>query len=171
LLRPSQRDWNGPLKVAHSPTRKDLKNTDELMAVVERAREGGVALALDLIDNVPHVECLARKRRAHVLFDHMQGYYGVSSLEGLSQGLAVIAGLDAWNRAHVAEFAGVEDSSEALPWLLAHTADELESALRLLAADRDLCRAKGKKGRDFMERCWSEEKVAGALCDFWEHLS
>ncbi|MDR3640901.1 MAG: glycosyltransferase family 1 protein [Humidesulfovibrio sp.] len=170
LLRPAARAWSGPLLVAHSPTRKDLKNTDELLAVALKLREAGLDLALDLIDNVPHQECLTRKRAAHVLFDHMQGYYGVSSLEGLSQGLAVIAGLDDWNRAHVAEFAGVPDAPESLPWLLARSPEELAARLRELAGDMAFCRARGEASRRFIEECWSEEKVAGRLCDFWDGL-
>jgi len=167
-LRPARRDWTGPLKVAHSPTRKDLKNTAELLAVVDTVRAMGCAVDLDLIDNVPHAECLARKRAAHVLFDHMQGYYGVSSLEGLSQGLAVIAGLDDWNLAQVADFAGV--AQEALPWVLARSPQELEARLRELAADLEGCRAVGDASRRFVERSWSEAKVAGRLCDFWDAL-
>ncbi len=167
-LRPQERNWSGPLTVAHSPTRKDLKNTEELLAVVRDLRAEGLDLVLELIDNVPHAECLARKRAAHALFDHMQGYYGVSSLEGLSQGLAVIAGLDGWNRAHVADFAGVPESS--LPWVLANDEDSLREALHALASDMDRCRAVGQASRRFMENCWSEAKVAGLLCDFWDAL-
>lgn len=166
LLTPSGRPWTGPLRVAHSPTRKDLKNTDELLAVVAGLQAEGEDLELELIDNVPHTQCLARKREAHVLFDHMQGYYGVSSLEGLSQGLPVIAGLDDWNRAHVAGFAGTEE----LPWLTARDAVELERLLRRLALDREYCREVGLASRRFMERCWPEAKVAGRLCDFWDAL-
>jgi glycosyltransferase involved in cell wall biosynthesis len=167
-LRPAERQWSGALRLAHSPTRKDLKNTDELLAVVEALRERGAGIELDMIDNVPHSQCLARKRMNHALFDHMQGYYGVSSLEGLSQGLAVIAGLNAWNRAHVAEFAGVPEAD--LPWVLAHDADGLAAALSSLAGDLDRCRAIGEASRRFVEQRWSEEKVAGHLCDFWDAL-
>ncbi len=168
VLRPAERQWTGPLKLAHSPTRKDLKNTDELLAVVETLRGEGLDLELDFIDNVPHAECLERKRRNHALFDHMQGYYGVSSLEGLSQGLAVIAGLDAWNLSHVAEFSGV--AQDRLPWVLAHDSHSLEAALRGLAGDLDRCRAIGEASRRFVEQNWSEAKVAGRLCDFWDAL-
>ncbi|HWR02481.1 MAG TPA: glycosyltransferase family 1 protein [Humidesulfovibrio sp.] len=167
-LRPAERQWTGPLRLAHSPTRKDLKNTDELLAVVGALRGEGLGLELDFIDNVPHAECLARKRTNHALFDHMQGYYGVSSLEGLSQGLAVIAGLDAWNLAHVAEFAGVAGAD--LPWVLAHDSDSLARSLRVLAGDLERCRAVGQASRRFVEECWSEAKVAGHLCDFWDAL-
>lgn len=154
------------LRVCHSPTRKDLKNTDDFLDAVANLRKNGVRIDVDMIDDVPNAQCLSRKRRSHVLFDHMQGYYGVSSLEGLSQGVAVIAGLDAWNRERVAEFSGTDD----LPWVLAHDRASLEERLRELNADRALCEAVGKKGRTFMEERWSDCLVAGHLVSFWESM-
>lgn len=163
---PERADLSGRLRIAHSPTRKDLKNTDEFLHVAGRLVERGLPLEVDLIDDVPNAECLARKRRCHVLFDHMQGYYGVSSLEGLSQGLAVIAGLDEWNRRHVAEFAGTTD----LPWVIARNAGQLEQRLVELDADRSACREAGLAGRRFMETFWSDRRAAARLVEFWEHL-
>jgi len=171
LFRPLARtaqEWEGPLRLAHSPTRKDLKNTDDLLAVTGDLPAG--AVELDLIDNVPNCDCLARKRACHALFDHMQGYYGVSSLEGLSQGIPVIAGLNEWNRRHVAEFAGVADAPGELPWVLAHDRESLAARLRELASDRALCREIGASSRRFVERHWSDAKVAGRLMDFWETM-
>ena len=144
------------LKVCHSPTRKDLKNTDDFLAAVKTLRREGIRLDVDMIDDVPNDQCLARKRRCHVLFDHMQGYYGVSSLEGLAQGVAVIAGLDDWNREQVTRFAGTDD----LPWVLAYTRTDLENRLRELESDRALCEAAGDAGRKFMEGHWSDRRVA-----------
>ena len=168
LLRPQwgRYDDPGQLEVCHSPTRKDLKNTDEFLAAVREVNKRRARLHIDLIDDVPNEVCLARKRRCHVLFDHMQGYYGVSSLEGLSQGLAVIAGLDDWNRERVAEFAGTDD----LPWVIARDRDELTARLIELWQDRALCEAIGAKGRTFMEEHWSDERVARHLADFYESL-
>ncbi len=169
LFRPLERtpeDWEGPLRLAHSPTRKDLKNTDDLLAVAR-----GFApheLALDLIDNVPNCQCLERKRACHALFDHMQGYYGVSSLEGLSQGIPVIAGLNEWNRRHVCGFSGACEAD--LPWVLAHDRESLAARLRELAADRALCREIGAASRRFVEERWSDAKVAARLMDFWEAM-
>ncbi|WP_285907105.1 glycosyltransferase [Pseudodesulfovibrio pelocollis] len=163
---PGRFEHPGPLRVCHSPTRKDLKNTDDFLAVVKAMECGPLRLAVDLIDDVPNAECLARKRRCHVLFDHMQGYYGVSSLEGLSQGLAVIAGLDAWNREQVAGFAGTDD----LPWVLAAIRSDLEARLRELAGDRDHCRAVGDASRRFMVERWSDRAVVERLARFYEAM-
>lgn len=163
---PGRYDDAGRLKVCHSPTRKDLKNTDEFLDAVKNLKANGIRLDVDLIDDVPNDECLARKRRCHVLFDHMQGYYGVSSLEGLSQGVTVIAGLNDWNRAQVASFAGTDD----LPWVLANDQDELERQLALLHNDRAYCEAQGQAGRTFMEEHWSDQQVIQHLVDFYEQL-
>lgn len=168
LLRPlgGRFDDPGPLKVCHSPTRKDLKNTDEFLAAIAHLNRRRVRFHVDMIDDVPNHECLARKRRSHVLFDHMQGYYGVSSLEALSQGVAVIAGLNDWNREQVSRFAGTED----LPWVIAHDQDQLEARLTELHDDRDRCQAVGEASRRFMEDHWSDAKVAQRMAEFWESL-
>lgn len=167
LFSPQERrfDASVPLRIAHSPTRKDLKNTDEFLEVVRELTAAGRNIDLDLMDDVPNTECLKRKRACHVLFDHMQGYYGVSSLEGLSQGLAVIAGLDTWNRGHVSDFSGTDD----LPWMVARNRDELHERILELETDRDLCRAVGEKSRKFMTERWSDRIVAGHLVSFWEN--
>lgn len=159
-------DDPGQLRVCHSPTRKDLKNTDDFLAAVKTVNKRKAHISVDLIDDVPNDECLARKRRCHVLFDHMQGYYGVSSLEGLSQGVAVIAGLDEWNRARVAEFAGTDD----LPWLIVNDREQLTTLLLDLALDRTKCEAAGEKGRRFMEDHWSDRRVAAHLTGFYDSI-
>jgi len=159
-------DDPGQLWVCHSPTRKDLKNTDDFLAVVKSLYKKKVRLKVDMIDDVPNDHCLMRKRRCHVLFDHMQGYYGVSSLEGLSLGVAVIAGLNEWNREQVARFAGTEE----LPWIIARDQAELEKSLRTFHNDREYCEACGKQGRRFMEDHWSDRRVAGYLAEFYESL-
>ena len=96
----------------------------------------------------------------------MQGYYGMSSLEALSLGLATIAGLDDWCAGHIREFAGTAD----LPWLVARTGEELERTLRGLAADPSLRRAAGEAGRRFMLERWSDAKVALLLDEFYRNL-
>ena len=152
-----------PVRLAHSPTRKDLKNTDALLAAVAALQDRGVPLALQLIENKTHKECLRIKRRSHLVFDHLQGYFGISSLEALSQGLCVIAGLDEWNRRHVLDFTGAGE----LPWFLS-SLGTLERDLERLTLDHDLRQDYGRRARDFMERYWTEQVLAAALIRFYE---
>lgn len=153
----------GRVRIAHAPTRKDLKNTGELLAAVERLSGRGLDCRAVLIDDMPHVECLRVKRGCHLVFDHLQGYYGVSSLESLSQGSCVVAGLDEWNISHVRDFTG----RERLPWALS-SPGRLEEDLEGLVRDPDLRAEHGTCAREFMESCWNEPILTQRLVDFYE---
>jgi len=153
----------GPVLVGHSPTRKDLKNTDDLIRSMAELAAADEPVELDMIDNAPNAECLRRKRRCHVVFDHLQGYYGVSSLEALSQGVPTISGLDAWNRGKIEEFTGTDD----LPWVVASPAN-LTATLRDLIHDPDRREDIGKKSREFIEQRWSDRIAAQRLARFYE---
>ncbi len=152
-----------PASLAHSPTRKDLKNTDALVAAVASLQSKGVDLRLELIENRTHKDCLRIKRRSHMVFDHLQGYFGISSLESLSQGLCVIAGLDDWNRRHVLEYTGAGE----LPWFIT-SLERLEQDLERLTLDHDLREDVGRRARCFMERFWTEQLLVRSLIDFYE---
>jgi hypothetical protein len=110
--------------------------------------------------------CLERKNQCHIIFDHMQGYYGVSSLESLSQGKPVIAGLDDWNMQWIKEFTG----SDVLPWVVARNPDELEGQLCELIGHSDLRDYVGRNSRKFMEDHWNEQQALGVLLDFYGSL-
>jgi len=159
LYTPLEHKPDEPIIICHSPTRKDLKNTSELVqAVNQLKKKAGTNIELRLIENTPHKECLRLKRESHILFDHMQGYFGVSSLEGLSQGVCVVAGLDDWNRQHLESFAGTID----LPWVHAAPLD-LKNVLAVLIDDPIRCRELGAVSRKFMQAHWRPEKVARHL--------
>ncbi len=156
------------MRIGHSPTRKELKNTTDLMEVFESLRQTlpHNKLELDIIDDRPHMECLERKQRCHMVFDHMQGYYGVSSLEALSQGKPTIAGLDQWNLSRIKDFFGCKD----VPWVIARNKEDLQGALRRLVEDDDWREETGTRSRTFMEQFWSDRRVAEALADFYDKL-
>jgi hypothetical protein len=161
LFLPQPAPINGRVTIGQSVTRKDIKNTDDLMRVVGKIQKEipDPKLSLDIIENTDYRECLRRKNKCHIVFDHMQGYYGVSSLESLSQGKPVIAGLDHWNLSHINEFTG----TAFIPWVLCRTREELEETIPSLAGDADYLEWLGRESRTFMCRHWSDQIVAGML--------
>ena len=168
LYLPHPEPAEGPIRIGHSPTRKDLKNTDDLQTVVAQLQKKLPApgVELELIDDAPHVECLRRKQHCHIVFDHMQGYYGMSSLEALSQGKPTIAGLNAWCARRIQELF----QCDALPWVRARNTEELTMRLRELSLDAAMRRETGASSRRFMEEYWTDERVAAFLVRFWESL-
>jgi len=154
------------LWLCQAPTRKDLKNTAEfevIMASLER-KYGNIEWVV--IENTLHEECLRIKQVCDIHFDHMQGYYGVSSLESLSQGRPVIAGLDEWNLRFIKGFSGCED----VPWVIARNPNELEARLDKLIGDDALRNIVGMKSRRFMEQHWTEQQVLNILLKVYEEL-
>ena len=160
---PATDRFEPPVAVCHSPTNKALKNTAEFLAAMAELAGRGLQVRQELLDDVPHDECLARKRRCHILFDHLQGYYGVSSLEGLSQGLAVVAGLDDWCQGHLREFAGGRE----LPWVTS-APGSLAGDLAALVRDRERREALGAAGRRFMEEVLNDRRLALKLAAFYQ---
>ena len=166
LYLPQEPVEQAPVVVGQAPTRKDLKNTEDLIQVMGylEATFRDIRVQLDIIENCPHTECLRRKSRCHIIFDHMQGYYGVSSLESLSQGKPVIAGLDEWNLNCIKEHFG----TDRLPWVIKRTSGELREGLGQLVSDPGLREKTGRDSRRFMEEYWTEIHVLRSLLEVYE---
>jgi len=166
LFTPQLTPLNGTMVIGQSVTRKDLKNTEDLLEVVSKIQKelSEPRVILDIIENTDYKQSLKRKNKCHIIFDHMQGYYGVSSLESLSQGKPVIAGLDEWNISHITEFAG----TSFVPWIVCRSNKELESALRFLSQNPERLEEAGQESRNFMCRHWSDKKVIENLIEFYE---
>lgn len=105
--------WRDGNVVSHSPSTRGRKGTTEFLEAIEALESRGIAL--DLIENVSHAECVARKSRATLFFDQagkerveslgidtIVGWYGNSALEAAAYGIPTIA--------HLSEeaFAGAE---------------------------------------------------------------
>lgn len=168
LYLPCYLKSNGAVLIGQSVTRKDLKNTEDLLSVVGRISRttGKRELVARVIEKTNHRECLRQKARCHIIFDHMQGYFGVSSLESLSQGKAVIAGLDDWNIGKIKEFTG----SQTVPWLVCRNKEELGDTLLKLLDDVEKCSDLGRTSRRFMEDCWSDDRAIKNLVEFYTTL-
>lgn len=165
LYMPELAPENGCVIIGQAPTRRDLKNTQDLLNVVAdiRGRGCGSGIKAEIIENTNHKVCLQRKRRCHIIFDHMQGYYGVTSLESLSQGKPVIAGLDEWNVAWIKRFTG----SDTIPWLIARDVNDLEIVLRKAIKDQEYRLDMGQKSRHFMESNWHEPGIIQTMLDVY----
>lgn len=160
---PCPKGVDGEVVVTHSPTRKELKNTDEFIRVMGRLNQKNSKLTMRIIEMTPHRECLRIKRQSDLFFDHMQGYFGLSSLEALAQGVPTLAGLDDWNRDRILEFTG----AGGVPWIRARNERELENRIEPLAQDAAMRRTLGMASRRWMETYWNERRIAEALLEFY----
>ena len=88
------RNFEGELLICQSPSGDD-KNTPELKTACEEFKNKHLQIKLNVLNELLHDECLAEKRKHHILFDNIrQGWWGQAGYEALSQGLVVFARLE-----------------------------------------------------------------------------
>lgn len=154
------------IRVCQAPTRKYHKHTREFQRVMCELEKRYPLLETVLIEGMPYDQCLRVKRACHMVFDHMRGWFGISSLESLAQGKPVIAGLDDWNLRCIQAFTGTDE----VPWQIARNEDELYRVMDRLVQDSVLRREVGKHSRAFMEHHWSDQQVVSLLMDTYQEL-
>lgn len=93
-LRAELYEESDTLRVAHAPTNRAIKSTDALVAAVDRLRNEGADITLDVIEKVNNAECIRRKAQADVFVDQVILGYGCNAIEAWGLGLPVIAGVD-----------------------------------------------------------------------------
>jgi glycosyltransferase involved in cell wall biosynthesis len=153
--------------LVQSPTNTILKNVDMIKDVIERV---GAELPVRYVQiwNATQEQALRHKRNGHIIFDHIEGYYGLSSLEGLSMGKPVIAGLSPYTINAICEFFKIEEG--LVPWMIARNAEEVEQQIRSLVTDPAWRSYNGARGRQFMEEVWSDAAIARRLAVLYESL-
>lgn len=168
LLVPNDKEPGQPIRVVYAPTDKTDygdhagtcrgKGYARTKRVLQDLHRKGVIEAIVQTD-VPWPDLMALRRNADVVIDEcVTGGYHLTSLEGLSQGLATIALLDDQTRTLLSDLTG--SAASELPWLntplgrLQETLSLLADNPRLLALCRD-------SGRQWMERFWAPDVVAG----------
>jgi hypothetical protein len=135
--------WEGGrLRIAHSPTKRAIKGTDDFLSVVGYLKDYGLPVEPVLIEDMSHGEALALKATCHVVFDSfwlgMQG----SGLEGAAMGLPVIAG----DHGAVAD---LEALGIPCPWTFADTREELREAVRRLCVDSGFYANEAQRVHDY----------------------
>lgn len=155
-----------PLTICQAPTRKYDKHTAVFNKVMIELLEKYPDTQKVVLERMQHDDCLRYKKGCHIIFDHMRGWFGISSLESLSQGKPVLAGLDDWNIQCIKEFTGADE----LPWLIVRDETRLTRVLEELISGQDLRESIGKQGREFMEQHWTEQQALDVLFDVYETL-
>ena len=154
------------VKICQAPTRKYDKHTANFNKVMQEIILVEPMVRQIMIERTPHIECLKQKRACHIIFDHMRGWFGISSLESLSQGKPVIAGLDDWNIQCIKKFTG----KDCLPWIVARDDESLKTVMTELVKDRHVRQARGEESRHFMENYWTEQQTLNVLLEVYQNL-
>ena len=146
--------------------RMPWKGTDRLEAALRAAiaRHPGAAV-LDIVENLPYSEYLARLDSAHVLVDQLYSYSpALNALLAMARGIAVVSG----GEEDYYKFIG---ESRVRPIFNAEPTDRALDLLceRIVTRPAEVLAA-GKAGPDFVARHNDADLVAGRFIDMWERL-
>jgi hypothetical protein len=142
-------------RTAARARRWDTKGFPETLELLRRVAAKHPGAVLDVPHDLPHDECLARRRRSQITVDEIvTGSFHLASLEGLAQGVPTFAYLDARTLRVVAELTGTSEH----PWMNFHL-DHAEAAMDALLHDPDLRRDIGRFSHDWIRRYWSEREM------------
>jgi hypothetical protein len=149
----------GPVRIGHSPTRRELKGTSHVLrAVGAVGRRHPVELVL--IEGMPHDRALEAKASCHVFVDQVGNTggtgYGVSSVESLAMGIPTIT-----------DFApDLEAFLPDHPFVLA-TPATLEEKIESLVVDPALRRRKGSEARDWVVKHHHADRVVERIYELY----
>jgi hypothetical protein len=131
--------------------RWESKGYPETRRLLEKVTAGIPGSSHQIIQDRPHFECLAERRRGHIAIDEMvSGSFHLCSFESLSQGLPTFAYLDERTLQVLAELTGIMTH----PWMNFKIEDS-ERPLKTLLLDGDLRQQIGHDSRRWMEKHWN----------------
>jgi glycosyltransferase involved in cell wall biosynthesis len=163
LWRPGPaRTASEELVVAHTPNHRAFKGTDALVSACERLRRAGVPIRLVLLEGVPNERVREILSECDVLAEQFINGYGLSAMEGMALGKAVLSNL---SDPHYYDFMRAACGLDECP-IVSTRPEEIEQTLRELATDRDRCRTLGEAGRAFVLRFHSFDAVG----EMWERV-
>jgi glycosyltransferase involved in cell wall biosynthesis len=141
-----------PVRIGHSPTRRELKGTDAVIRAIEEVKRRH-EVELVLIEGMPYEEAVRRKSTCHIFIDQVGNKggtgYGTSSVEALAMGIPTLTDI-------------APDMVEFLPghpFVLA-TPQTLAEKIVPLVVSPEARREKGREARAWVMRTHHSDTVA-----------
>lgn len=150
-----QRD-EGRVLIVHAPTHRKIKSTEAFVDAINRLQAEGYPVDVDIIEQRPWADCLARKARADIYFDQVRLGYGCNALEAWAMGIPVVAG------AADPTLDEMERRFGELPFYHA-TESTIYEALRELVESPELRQRYARIGHDYVRRYHDEPVVVEQL--------
>ena len=149
--KPRNKSNKGEIIIHHYPTDKAIKNTREFEEVCNELKKDYPKLKFKTITNMTNPQVIEDKKKIHLCFDHMQGYYGVNTLEAAAVGAVPLVGISKINSKIIKETINVKD----IPFELVRTKEELKNTIKYYLDNPEEIKIMSKKNLEWMKKKWS----------------
>ena len=92
-LRYSEPDIEGPLKILHAPTNRQVKNTEAVLSAISNLDEEGLDIQFTLVENSQHSELLEQISSHNLIIDWLNPEFGIYGVFSMALGRPVICSL------------------------------------------------------------------------------
>lgn len=159
-LKPISKDEGDAVIIAHAPTSRAVKGTDYVISAVKKLKEEGLAVELDLIENVAPGEVMQRLSTADIAVDQLLiGWYGLFAVEMMALGKPVVCYVDAGLKKCVSDLPIVNADCNSL-------ADVLRSLIKDERRRGDL----GRCGVEFVRKFHDSRAVGERFAEIYRDL-
>jgi glycosyltransferase involved in cell wall biosynthesis len=156
------------LRILHAPNHPAIKGTKALIRTIELLKKEGLELELILLEGVPNYEIRRAMEDVDLVADQFViGWYGMFAVEAMAMGKPVLCYL----RADLIELyvkAGMVIEDE-IP-LINTDLPDIASRIRWAYDNREELRIIGKKGREFVQKYNSTERVGRFFSEILSEL-
>ena len=149
--------WNLPkyprgksFKIGHFPTNPAIKNTKEYLKL-SKVMEKDLPIKFNLTMGLPYIQSINLRRDLDFTFDHLQGYYGINSLESAILGCVNFVKLQDSYVEMIKEYTGVND----LPWTLVNDMEDVSKSIEKYITKPELLDAEHIRVMEWMRNHWS----------------
>ncbi len=158
---PSGAEASDEVKILHAPNHRVVKGTDHFVAAVDRLRQEGYPVVLDIVEQVPNDEIARRMAAADIIADQLIiGWYAMFALEAMAMGKPVLCYVrEDLEKLYIE--AGLIAPKE-LP-LIKCSPFDVYDVIKKILDDRGQLAALGRQGRRFVKKHHSLEAVGNVF--------
>lgn len=151
------RGTNGKkIKIVHAPSNRAAKGTSHILETIEKIQSINPQVTLELIENLPHIEAMAKYREADLVIDQLfAGWYGGLAVEAMAIGVPVMCYL------RKEDFRGLNpEMIEDLPIINVNRNNLEQKILDFLKLTDEEILELRRDNRRFVEKWHDVEKIA-----------
>jgi hypothetical protein len=151
------------IKIVHAPSNRAAKGTSHILETIEKIQSMNPQVTLELIENLPHIEAMAKYREADLVIDQLlAGWYGGLAVEAMAIGVPVMCYL------RKEDFRSVNPKMiEDLP-IISVNRNNLEQKILdfLKLTDEEILELR-KVNRRFVEKWHDVEEIAEQVLNYY----
>jgi len=145
---------NEPIKIVHAPTDRNVKGTKIILNGIERLKDEGFNIDLNIVENTPPNEVIKLFNNAHFGIDQLfSGWYGKVSIELMNLSKPVFCFINDNYRKYL---------DDSLPIINVNKNNFVDRIRYYISRPKEL-HSIGKLGRSFVERNHSQAFIAHKL--------